>query len=162
MGLPGLRLSNCRLFFFSLKGVIVVKFQSSCRFSDHLANPKNLLATVRETRMGSRSPPRFHPSLPKGSGTPGCGGDILKLHADYFRVPGPLVPRKQVPKFLFSALGSPWALNPSQRPRPSPSHGETGCGSQESRVCWGLPFRRECPVHGTVGRTSCFEGQVST
>ena len=70
------------------------------------------------------------PLPPKGSGTPDCRGDILGLHADYFRVPGPLVPRKQVPKFLFSALGSPWALSPSQRPRPSPSHGEAGCRSQ--------------------------------
>lgn len=34
--------------------------------------------------------------------------------------------------------------------------------AQESRISWGSPFRGECPVHGTVGRTSCFEGQVST
>lgn len=70
------------------------------------------------------------PLPPKGCGTPDGGGDILGLHADYFRVPGPPVPRKQVPKFLFSALGSPWALSPSQKPRPSPSHGEAGCPSQ--------------------------------
>lgn len=53
-------------------------------------------------------------------------GNIFIVHANYFRIPGPLVPRKHVSKVLFSALGSPRGLSPPLQPRPSQSYGEVG------------------------------------
>lgn len=147
MGLPGFGLSNHRLFFPSLKEVIVVKFQSSCRFSDHLANPKNLLANVLERHIGSGSPPAFHlPRPTEENGTPTFGGNILRHHVHYFRILGLLVPRKHVPEVLPSALGTPGGLSLPCRCQAKARRGWLwGAGeAQESRICWGLPFKGEC------------------
>lgn len=101
-----------------MKGVIVVKFQSSCRFSDHLANSKNLLANVLETRIGSQSPPSSHLPLPtEGNGTPAFSSNILTVSADYLRMVGPLVTRKRMPGALFSAPDPLPGLSAPSNPR---------------------------------------------
>lgn len=38
----------------------------------------------------------------------------LIVYVDYFRILGALVPKKHVPKVLFSVLGISWGLNPSR------------------------------------------------
>lgn len=92
-------------------------------------------------------------------------GNIHTVPIDYFRILPSLVPRKHVPKVWFSVLGIPGGLSAPRgqaktMEKLALGHRE-GTGEQ---ICWGLPFRGECPVQfgGTMGRTSCFEGQVST